>query len=108
MADARELRWELHDHFAESRDYRHLLRDSEDVMTQLHALQRAIFDERALRQIDRELELTLESLSELREHVLDSDYARARPGRRRETPGGYVFIPDDAPRGRVHVDAALE
>jgi len=107
--EARALRWEIHDDFTGSRDYRHLLRDSEIILHQINDLQNAIMNERSTHIIDREIHSVERSVRALRSHLTTCDFANAHPAHHRPTHGGngYHFTPETHNVGRIHVDAAL-
>ncbi len=108
--EARELRWELHDDFVDSRDYDHLLEDSEIVLIALQGLQNSILRERSDAQIEREVVNVSRKLSDLTTHLNGCDFARVSRSRHRYSFNGrgYTFTPETQHVGRVHVDVALK
>jgi len=104
---ARDLRWEIHDEFDRSRDQRALLQDVEGLITDLHQIQKMIYQRRSPRELDRELDHAIEHAAELRNHLLSSDFAMQRGGSFHFSANGYVFQPETRHAGRVHVDHAL-
>ncbi|WP_437186100.1 hypothetical protein SH668x_003236 [Planctomicrobium sp. SH668] len=105
---ARELRWELHDHFADSRDRDHIIDDIQHLIVDLQELQNAIYAGRSPRMLDRNLDAAMESVSQLKGHLSGCDFATQRPAQYRGSAGGYQFAPATRHPGRVHVDHALQ
>ena len=105
LIHARELRWELHDNFIESRDYAHLQADADRVVSAIHDLQRSIYQERSDRSIATEIATTRRQLANLLTHLNDCDYARVRDHRIEPAfrGRGYSFRPESQHAGRVHV-----
>lgn len=108
LTAARDLRWEIHDEFAKSRDQQHLLKDIDNLITDLHQLQKMIYQRRSARELDRELDHALEHVKELKEHLLGCDFAVQRPASIQLNAKGYSFQPQTRSAGRVHVDHALQ
>ncbi|MCA8997592.1 MAG: hypothetical protein KDA80_11410 [Planctomycetaceae bacterium] len=105
---AREFRWEIHDDFTESREYNHLLRDSDTLLEHLRDLQKLVLREESRRTIHHHTDVTLGCLRDIRKCIVTSDYAQG--GRRhhvgfRSNPGAR-FHGDSNPY-QVHVDVAL-
>ncbi|SFI39292.1 hypothetical protein [Planctomicrobium piriforme] len=108
LTAARDLRWEIHDEFARSRDQGHLLRDIDSLVGDLHQLQRMIYQRRSPQDLDRELDHALEHVSELKQHLLGCDFAFQQQGNYQGNANGYVFTPATQHGGRVHVDHAIQ
>ncbi len=109
MIDARDLRWEIHDDFVESRDYNGLLRETELLIRDLRSLQDTIFDERSMPIIDRAVDVAHSRLDRLVERLNSCDFAAASgPVHRSNGRGGYTFVPATRHAGRIHVQAALK
>ncbi|MBT5019330.1 MAG: hypothetical protein HON04_11365 [Planctomicrobium sp.] len=109
FAEARELRWEIHDDFVDSHDYEHLLEDADAVIEAMHGLQVAIYRERPDHLIGREVEQVEKKLANLTSHMNTCDYARVSSSRHQTTFNGrgYSFTPETRHVGRIHVVAAL-
>lgn len=107
--DARELRWEIHDDFVNSRDYDHLLEDADAIIAALQDVQQAIYRERSDAFIAQRVVITNQAIANLTSHLHGCDFASIRRGTYRPTYGGrgYHFSPETRHVGRVHVDAAL-
>lgn len=108
MGDARDLRWEIHDHFVQSRDYQHLLDEVNEFSNNLRDVQRAIYDERPPAALDRVLDKALARLSVLRTDLINSDFAQIIGGYHHVNGrGGYSFAPTTVHPGRVHFEEAV-
>lgn len=108
MVDARDLRWEIHDDFVESRDYNGLLRETELLIRDLRSLEDTVFDERSMPVIDRAVHVAHGRLDRLIERLNSCDFAAvSRPVHQPNGRGGYRFVPATRHAGRIHVDAAL-
>ena len=105
FAEARELRWEIHDDFVDSHDYEHLLEDADAVIEAMHGLQVAIYRERPDHLIGREVEQVEKKLANLTSHMNTCDYARVSSSRHQTTFNGrgYSFTPETRHVGRIHV-----
>ncbi|WP_437192059.1 hypothetical protein [Planctomicrobium sp. SH527] len=108
LAAARDLRWEIYDEFARSRDQRHLLQDVENLITDLHKIQVLIYQRRPAHVVDRELDHAFEHVQELKSHLLSCDFAVHRSGSYHLIPKGYVYHPETHHSGNVHVDHAIQ
>ncbi|TWT58620.1 hypothetical protein KOR42_20020 [Thalassoglobus neptunius] len=110
FVEARELRWEIHDDFVESRDYDHLLEDADRIVKGVHRVQAAILAEESDKDIREETLRLRNKIDVLKEHLGACDYAVHRPGRRQPTAAGkgYHFTPETKHVGAVHVRKALE
>ncbi|WP_437227317.1 hypothetical protein SH661x_000287 [Planctomicrobium sp. SH661] len=107
-ADARALRWEIYNDFAASRDRDHLLDDVQNLISDLHNLQRSIYQGRSPRVLDRDLDSAMEELANLKEHLLGCDFALQKPAQFQGNANGYSFAPETRHGGRVHVDHAIQ
>lgn len=109
-AEARELRWEIHNDFVASRDYDHLLEDADAIISSLRNVQASIYQERPDGLIARDLVATYQKIANLAEHLAGCDFAYVRPARHQVTfhGRGYRYTPETRNVGRVHVDAALK
>ncbi|MEW4488130.1 hypothetical protein AB1L42_08610 [Thalassoglobus sp. JC818] len=110
FVEARELRWEIHDDFVESRDYDHLLEDADRILKGVHRVQAAILAEESDKDIREELLRVRNKIDILKEHLGACDFAAHQPGRRQPAFGGngYHFTPETRHVGAVHVRKALE
>ena len=110
FVEARELRWEIHDDFVESRDYDHLLEDADRIVKGVHRVQAAILAEESDKDIREEILRLRNKIDVLKEHLGACDYAAHLPGRRQPAFGGkgYHFTPETKHVGGVHVRKALE
>ena len=110
FADARELRWEIHDDFVTSKDYDHLLEDADAIISSLRNVQATIYRERPDSLIARDLAVTYEKIANLSEHMESCDFARVRPAQYQMTfqGRGYRYSPETRNVGRIHVEAALK
>ncbi len=107
LTAARDLRWEIHDEFERSRDQKHLLQDVENLISDLHLIQKMIYQRRSARELDKELDHALEHVAELKTHLLGCDFAKQHAVSFQLNAKGYVFHPETRHGGRVHVDHAL-
>ncbi len=109
LISARELRWEIHDDFAASRSYNHLLRDADTLMEHLRDLQTLIYRESSNRTIHHHVDTVIAHVADMRRCLLESDYARGgiAPHTTFNNPG-VLFNGGPRPNPcRVHVDVAL-
>ncbi|MCA9080960.1 MAG: hypothetical protein KDA58_10405 [Planctomycetaceae bacterium] len=108
MHEARALRWEINDDFVDSRDYRGLLQDAESLMRDLRSIQDALFNERPVTMLRREIDSAHDRIHHLIEHLNHCDFAASSPAiHRHNGRGGYTFAPATRHAGMIHVRAAL-
>jgi hypothetical protein len=110
VSSARELRWEIHDDFEPSRDYRSLLRDADALATEIQHITAAIWSERPDEVICQEIEVARTVLDSLAARLDRSDFAAYTHGGYRPTSSGrgYHYTPRTRHAGFVHVMAARE
>lgn len=104
---ARDVRWEIHDHFADSRDYAALLDDARKLTVALREVQDAIDLERDPRILGRLVADVHEALTHLQEHATHSEYGRTVPGAISFGSGGYSYRPRTRHAGYAHVQSLL-
>jgi hypothetical protein len=104
---ARDVRWEIHDHFADSRDYEELLEDSRALTLALREVQDAIDLEREPRILRRLVSNVHDVLTHLEEHATRSEYGRTIPGTIQFRNGGYTYQPRTRHARYVYVQALL-
>ena len=102
---ARDVRWEIHDHFADSRDYEELLEDARSLTLALREVQDAIDLEREPRILRRLVANVHDVLTHLQEHATRSEYGRTIPGAIQFRNGGYTYQPRTRHARYVHVQA---
>lgn len=93
QSHARDARWEIHDHFATSRDYEDLRDDSWALIKALRNVEDAIYRERAPHAILDLVENAHDILVHFEEHVEHSDFNRVSyRGRVRIRPTTYTHV----------------
>ena len=104
---ARDVRWEIHDHFNDSRDFLHLLRDADTILAELRDLQDSIYRERSEAWLGRELDTVKRRVDNLRSHMEECDFATHREARRYSvgSQGRFAFAPETRHGGWRHVAA---
>lgn len=105
---ARDVRWEIHDHFAGSRDYSALLDDARELTVALRQVQDAIDLERDPRILRRLVAEVHDTLTHLQEHATHSEYGRTVPGSISFGSRGYSYQPRTRHAGYVHVQELLQ
>jgi hypothetical protein len=104
---ARDVRWEIHDHFADSRDYEELLEDARSLTLALREVQDAIDLEREPRILRRLVANVHDVLEHLEDHATQSEYGRTVPGTISFGTGGYSYRPRTRHARYVHVQSLL-
>jgi hypothetical protein len=104
---ARDVRWEIHDHFADSRDYEELLEDARALTLALREVQDAIDLEREPRILRRLVANVHGVLEHLEDHATQSEYGRTVPGTISFGAGGYTYRPRTRHARYVHVQSLL-
>jgi len=108
LTAARDVRWEIHDHFTSSGDYAALLDDARELTVALRQVQDAIDLERDPRIVRRLVSEVHDVLTHLQEHATHSEYARTVPGSISFGSRGYSYQPRTRHAGYVHVQALLQ
>jgi hypothetical protein len=107
LTHARDVRWEIHDHFTQSRDYDELLEDAIALTRALRNVQDAVDEERDPRAIRRLVDNVHSVIVHLEEHARDSEYFRTVPGSLYLGRSGYGYRPVSRHAGYVHVQALI-
>lgn len=105
LGHAREVRWEIHDHFVASRDYEELLEDAHALTRSLRAIEDAIEQERDPRAILRMVDETHDVLMHLEEHAEHCEFAQMVPGTVSYHRGRVRYRPVTRHARYVHVRA---
>lgn len=93
LTHARDARWEVHDHFATSRDYEDLRDDAWALIKALRNVEDAIYRERQPHAILDLVENAHDVLAHFEEHVEHSDFNRVSyRGRVRIRPTTYTHV----------------
>lgn len=93
MIHARDARWEVHDHFVGSRDYRELMQDARALTKSLRNIEDAIFFERSPYAILSRVRDAHDVVVHFEEHAEHSDFSRVSwHGRVRVRPAGYSHV----------------
>lgn len=110
VISARELRWEIHDDFEDSRDYSALLRDADALAREIQHITTVIWSERPDDEICHEIEAARAYLNSLGARLERCDFAAYTHGGYRPISSGrgYHFAPRTRHAGYVHVRAARE
>lgn len=108
LSHARDARWEVHDHFATSRDYNALLQDARRLNRALRDIQDAVYAERDPHQIAYLVEQAHDVLMHFQEHVEHSDFAMTTPGSVTYDRTGYRYRAPVRHAGYVHVREVQE
>lgn len=104
MSDARDARWEIHDHFATSRDFLPLLEDADELMRALRGMQDSVYREDRPERMLQAIEAVHHVLTHFQEHLEQSDFAsRSRGSVRFGSGGGYSYHAPSRHAGSVHV-----
>jgi hypothetical protein len=104
MSDARDARWEIHDHFDASRDYQSLLDDADELMLALRNFQDAVYREDHPQRLAQLMDAAHDAVAHLQEHADHSDFASYGGGEVRYRGGGYSYQPRTRHAGYVHVE----
>lgn len=107
LTHAREARWEIHDHFTQSRDYDELLEDAIALTRALRDVQDAIDEERDPRVVRRLVDNVHSVIVHLEDHARGSEYYRTVPGSFSLGRSGYGYRPVSRHAGYVHVQALI-